>query len=317
MILLDGRGGSSIPGKIGSSAQLALHEPVRSLLPPCPRCGGAGRYKAFSAGTVFEEQCPTCAGTGRQLTRITTRLSSSGPDVLFAGNGPSSPLTIAVEVKSLAELINAGDTGRLAGFDGQLPAMLAEGYDVCWVLYYGISKCGDPEADGRRMLKVPRGRGEWATFMVGNGREVTYGYLHGMLIEIAAMGVHTRGVRDIKEAAAWIGALYRWWQKPWADHDFTKKFDRSRRFPVQPLDSPELVAVADMLSRIPAKIGYEKARAAAIYFGSMLAAAGAGEDAWRAVPGIGKTLAAAAYRYFRQQVPEAETQKIEREGARP
>lgn len=311
MILLDGRGGSQTPGRVGSSGQLALYEPVRSLLAPCSTCDGTGSVGPISPvlghplpGSM---SCSPCAGTGRQLSRITTRHSASGPDVLFAGNGPDSSVSIAAEVKSLVELLAAGDSGRLAGFDGQLPAMLAEGYDQCWLLVYGISRAG---ATG--LLEVPRngatgtGNGGWVPFTTGDGREVPYGYLHGLLVEVAAMGVHTRVVRDIKEAAAWVGVLYRWWTKPWGEHDLTKRFDRSRKFPVQPFDSRELVAAAEIIAKFPARIGYEKARAAAVHFGSVEAAVNATTAEWVKVPGVGKTLAAAIYNGLRAKVKESE-----------
>lgn len=291
MILLDGRGGPSDGSK--SSAQLALHEPVRSLLAPCPDCRGAGILPGTSPG--IQLSCPSCRSTGRQLSRITTRNSPSGPDILFAGNGPDGPVSIAVEAKSLVDLIQAGDTGRLMGFEGQLPAMLAEGYDQCWVLVYGLSR-----ASRTGMLEVPWGSG-WRVFTVGNGREVPYGYLHGLLVEIAAMGAHTRLVRNIEEAAQWIGVLYRWWAKAWGEHDLTRRFDKSRRFPVQPGDAADLIKACEFIAQCPG-IGYEKARSVVEHFGSVYRAVNAGVDEWVKVPGIGKTLAKAACEYLRREV---------------
>lgn len=278
--LLDSREGSF---------ELANLEPVRSLLPVCPQCTGPG--------------CPACRGTGRKLSRITTSSGEGGPDALICGNGPSGPLLIAVEVKSLRDLIQAADTGRLqAQGEGQLPAMLAD-YQQSWLLWYGNVRCGE---SGH--LEEPRGKGDngrclWGPFTKNASREgkpLPCDYLDAMLLAIAAMGVHVHHVSSKREAARWLGSLYRYWNKPWADHSFTHTFNCAPRFPQQipGVTSQQLERARRVFDRYPG-LGMRRSIDAAKHFGSVREMANADEGEWQKVPGIGKVIAAAVVKGFR------------------
>jgi ERCC4-type nuclease len=286
--LLDDRAGS---------AGLAKLEPVRSTLSPCPGCGGTGLHP-----DATPRNPAPCRGTGRRLSRLTTTTGAGGPDVLICGNGPTGPLLVAVEVKSIRDLLQSADDGRLqAEGEGQLPAMLAD-YDQSWLLWYGQVRCGD---SGH--LEEPGGKGDngrclWRPFTRnGNrdGRPLPCEYLDGLLLAVAAMGVHVHHVGNERQAARWLGSLYRYWSKPYAEHQFTHTFSAAPRFPqVIPNVTPaQRERARRIFDRYPG-LGMERALAAARHFNSVREMANADEREWAKVPGIGKVIAAAVVKGF-------------------
>lgn len=285
-LLLDSREGSW---------QLAKLEPLRSLLPVCSRCNG------MHPG-VTGKVCDPCRGTGRQLSRITTSTGEGGPDVLIVGQGPSSPILVAVEVKSIRDLISSADTGRLqADPGGQLPAMLRD-YDQSWLLWYGSIRCGDTGH-----LEEPGGRGDngrclWKPFTKNasrDGRPLPCEYLDAMLLAIAAMGVHVHHVQNERQAARWLVSLYNYWTKPYEEHKFNRTFKDVVRFPkvIPGITAKELERAKRVCDRYPG-LGMERALAAAKWFGSVREMANAGVDEWMKVPGIGKVIAGAMVEGF-------------------
>lgn len=294
------------------SWQLARHEPIRSLLSPCPACRG------IVPGCLLCEKVDRKTGEritlGRQLSRITTSRGEGGPDVLMVGNGPTGPLLIAVEVKDIRDLIQSADSGRLqAEGEGQLPAMLAD-YHQNWLLWYGAIRCGD---DG--YLEEPGGNGAngrclWKPFTKNGARDgeqrhrpLPCEYLDAMLLAIAAMGVHVWPVGNIRQAARWLGSLYAYWSKPYAEHTFTRTFSAAPRFPKvivdpatgKPLPQTVLARARRVFDRYSG-LGMERALAAAKHFPSVQAMANATEREWREVSGIGPVIAAAMVKEFRE-----------------
>lgn len=292
MILLDSREGSW---------QLSRVEPLRSLLLPCPSCQG------------LHSDCPACrhidkseinpaTGTygkpvsvGRKLSKITTSRGEGGPDVLMTGHGPRGPILVAVEVKSLRDLIQSADTGRLqAEGEGQLQTMLTD-YDQSWLLWYGTVRCGsdgnleEPGGSG------PNGRCLWRPFTKNGsngGKPLPCEYLDSTLIAVAAMGVHVHHVSNEKQVARWLASLYRYWSKPHEDHKFTHTFNAAPRFPnVIPGVTPQELKRARRVFDRYTGLGMERALAAARYFPSVRAMATADVKEWMKVPGIGKVIA--------------------------
>lgn len=207
------------------------------------------------------------------------RLDSA--DAMLTGNGPDDTVRlVGVEVKSVWDVLGSANTGRLQAT--QVPAMLAT-YDVSWLLYYGDHRVA---RDG--VLEVLR-RGKWETLKLGN-RPVPYGYLEALLIDLTTVGVHVHRALNIEEAAAWLGVLWRWWQKPWNKHHGMHTLDRSRDVSLMPgMDSATLQR-AKVAAALPG-VGFERAVAAARHFPSIAAMMGATEKEWACVPGIGKTVA--------------------------
>jgi ERCC4-type nuclease len=287
MILLDSRDGSY---------PLARIEPLRTLLPTCPTCQGR------ASGVHLSQYCAPCRSTGRQLSHITTSRGEGGPDVLMIGNGPSGPITVAVEVKSIRDLLQAADTGRLqAEGEGQLPLMLAD-YDQSWLLWYGTIRCGDSGHLEEPGGSGPNGRCLWRPFTKNGsqgGKPLPCEFLDALLIAVAAMGVHVHHVGSEKQAARWLASLYRYWTKPYDEHKFTHTFNAAPRFPkaIPGVTSEQLERARRVFDRYPG-LGMERALAAARHFGSVKEMANADEVEWRKVPGIGKVIAAAVVKGF-------------------
>lgn len=273
MILVDDREGSQ---------DIALHEPIRSMLDPCSRL-------PHKRATPPDKPCLECRDTFRSLSRL-----NSG-DVLMSGNGPNGPVVIGVELKSIADLLSSTDNGRLQAT--QIPAMVAD-YDYSWVLYYGVHRPG-PEGELQVLQTSQRtGNRYWQSYMAGR-KTVPYGFLRALTIELQVLGLHVDHVATIEEAAQWIGCAYRWWQKPWADHRLFRTFDNSAariRIPATvggvgggdgDLERVRLIQRAEVAARLPG-IGYEKALALARAFGSVREMVNAGPDRWAEVGVVGK-----------------------------
>jgi ERCC4-type nuclease len=237
-------------------------------------------------------------------------------DVLITGNGPDDALLVGIEVKSIWDLLSSINTGRLQAT--QLPGMLAA-YDINWLLYYGQYRAGTGgalEIPGRgRSTRVGKRKGKgagagkplrttsstprttWRTLKLGK-RPVPYGYLEGFLFDLAAMGVCVKHTRDVREAAVWLGCLERWWSKPWGKHKGMRTLDNSQGLSLMPgIDDDERLR-AKVAAALPG-IGFERAVAAAKYFGSVSALVNAGEREWAQVPGVGKVIAKAVTRAVR------------------
>lgn len=218
-----------------------------------------------------------------------TRLDSG--DVCFPGNGPNgTTMLVGVEVKTVTDLISSMETGRFQGT--QLPAML-EQYHVCWLLVVGRYRTAANGID----LEVATKQGLWAQHRLGT-RPVPYGYLTNFMAELNVVGMHTATVATTAEAAAWIGALARWWAKPWSKHTAMRKLDRSRDGMVAPKMDPHLRLLAKTAVAWPG-LGFERALAAAKHFGSVEAMVAATEQQWAEVPGVGKILAKAVWEAIR------------------
>lgn len=211
-------------------------------------------------------------------------------DVLIVGNGATDNVLVGIEVKSIWDLLSSVSTGRLQAT--QVTGML-EQFDVCWLLYYGEYR--PAIRDGR--LQVKKGE-QWKGFSIGS-REVPYGYLEGLLFDLAVLNVHVKHVRDIREAAIWIGCLHRWWSKPWAKHKGMRCFDESvkmngevARASIMPRLDDKTLFRARVAKEFPG-MGYERAVKAAEYFGSVKEMVNASSDEWVKVDGIGKVIAKA------------------------
>lgn len=214
------------------------------------------------------------------------RLDSA--DVAITGNGPDGPILVGIEVKSVWDVLNSANTGRLQAT--QIPAMLAT-YDVNWLLYYGGHRAGR-----NGILEVQR-RGKWEPVKLGS-RPVPYGYLEAMLIDISTVGVSVHRALDVAEASAWLGVLYRWWSKPWDKHHGMRTLDKSRGISLMPGMTAEVLQMTKVAAALPG-VGFERAVAAANHFDSVQDMINADEAEWALVPGVGKVVANAVVRAVR------------------
>lgn len=219
-------------------------------------------------------------------------------DAMVIGNGPSGIVTVGVEVKSISDLLQSMNTGRLQGrrmdgSPGQIQGML-ESYDHSWLLYYGVVRPGD-----KNELQVRRGK-LWANFRIGI-RPVPYTYLEGFLLDVASTGVNTKHVYDLREAAKWLEVLHRWWSKAWSDHKGFRVFNTSQDVSIMPGLSTDEERMARVAACLPG-IGFERAVAVAAYFDTIDEMVFATEAEWGKVPGIGKVLAKSVVTAIQQKV---------------
>lgn len=209
------------------------------------------------------------------------RLESA--DVVMTGNGPdNTELTVAVEVKSIWDLLSSASTGRLQAT--QVPAML-EQYDVSWLLYYGGHRVA---RDG--MLEVFK-NGRWQTLRLGS-RPVPSGYVEALMLDMTTVGVHVHRTYDVAEAVQWLGVLHRWWAKPWEKHHGMHTLDKSRDVSLMPGMTRGTLQKAKVAAALPG-VGFERAVAAARHFRSVREMVNADAREWCVVPGIGKVVAKA------------------------
>jgi ERCC4-type nuclease len=214
----------------------------------------------------------------------------SSADVAFTGQGPNeSVISVGVEVKSVLDLIQSMNTGRLQAT--QIPTMLQE-YDHTWLLIYREYTCG---RNGE--LLILKGR-DWEPYYLGR-HPMMYGHLEGHLITLSMAGVRVKRVATKDEAAWWIGVLARWYAKPLHKHKSMRVFDRSREVSLQPNENPNDPKVKAVLirARIAAAlpgIGFERAMAVARHFNSVEEMVNAPTAEWERIPGVGKVVARVA-----------------------
>jgi hypothetical protein len=244
------------------SPELALHEPVRSLLSPCKSCDGTPTLKSQRQGIFAPppKHCKPCRGTGRRLTTL------DAGDVAFSGNGPDGQVLIGIEVKKLPELVGSLDTNRLSAINGQLERML-DLYYQSWVLYHGVYRPDLTTGNLQTPQHVGPGRAGsrdtiW-TDLPHRGKPVSCAYVDGFFASPSYTlgGFQSHHSYNIKEAAWWIGVLYHCWNVTWKSHKSRKTIHRPARpqmsfRPTDPLTLRRLV----VLSGFPG-IGYARAAA--------------------------------------------------------
>lgn len=232
-----------------------------------------------------------------------TRLRSA--DVSFLGGSSTSPTSIGIEYKSLADLLSSIDTGRLSAT--QAPRML-EDYNHCYLLYYGEYRCDVSTGYLQVLRPIARGRKtRWHTYTRSGpvlpetlaralkaGRRpriVQYAYLEGYLLTLAAAGITVHHVASPLDAAPWLATLYHWYQR--TTHTALHSFDQSAKSALIPGLDPLTRTRACIAAQLPG-IGYKLGVRVAQHFTSTAAMVNASADEWQCIPGIGKSLATSA-----------------------
>lgn len=291
------------------SMNLALYEPLRSLLSTCLDCNGeinnkswhldnSSTYHRLDSSTI----CPSCADTGKTLSTL-----SSG-DVSFIGCGPDGDLSFAIEVKEITELLSSMISGRLQ--DTQMRGMLA--YDRRWILHYGRYRPNPLDGtiqtwkDGHS-----KRRAGFYTFKIKRKIKgqltdwpIPYSYLEAFkCCSSREFGFDWDKTETIQEAAFWLANLYHTWSRPYHTHKSMQVFDRSQdvrgrmkrqkaeedvnnlRFKVvgskgqSDNDHQRLLDRMAVFSQFPG-IGYERSLAAGKHFPTIRAGVNASPSQW-------------------------------------
>jgi ERCC4-type nuclease len=229
-------------------------------------------------------------GSGDLLPLISPQpvltLLESG-DAMAPGYGPSGAVIWGVEIKKLGDALSCMADGRLVT---QLRKM-HEDYDYVYFLLEDDIRCDPKTGNLQRRLSKKQASGKWSEFwvdaMFGNKQIMQYTTFAQWLMSVQLQGgARLLRSRDRQETAAWIGALYRTFVKPWDEHKSMKQFDTSSK--------PSLVkpsVAAEVAHALAPGVGWERAMAAAKHFGSVRAMLEATEKQWKEVPGIGKEIA--------------------------
>ena len=203
-------------------------------------------------------------------------------DFAFFGNGPDDQiLSIGIERKTLSDLVNSMQSGRLSGH--QLIG-LVDTYHIVYLLIEGTYRVNWDTGT----IMVPRGKG-WTPLGFG-ARTFSYREVANFLNTLAIIGnVHVWFTHDIVESGAWIRFTYNWWQKAWEEHKAHKAFNRSRQGPTN-----ALLVKPTILQRIANQltgIGWEKAGELSAKFPTTESLVSAEPKDLMEVRGIGKGLA--------------------------
>jgi ERCC4-type nuclease len=200
-------------------------------------------------------------------------------DACFMGNGPSGPVLVGFERKSIRDLINSVDSGRLQGH--QIPGLLSS-YNYSYIIIEGLWQ---PGAKG--LLEV-WGRNGWRPLQ--NGKRQYSGSLVDNLMNTLTLlaGITVRQTSNQRHTSLLIQHLYGWWQKDWDSHRGHLGFSCTPHPVTIDLRKPGLVQ--RVAKEFPG-IGWEKSRAAATHFRSVLEMCLSPWTEWEKIGGIGETTA--------------------------
>lgn len=260
MILLDGSSGS---------VDLALYEPLRSLLPPCLACGPDARRRPGKP--EGPSSCLSCYDTGRQLVQLGAGMG----DFWFLGwHVDGTPQRIGGEVKRVSsDLLSSIQDGSLTGaVTGRLIRM-REQYDRVYLVHVGHYR-PSPEGLlqlGRRSRHYHRDRETVYYSDNDRGAARHYSYLEAALSgpSFAALGVERVRVATIEEAAAWIAILYAQWTKDPGEHKGLKRIETYT--PLQPPGMDDKTFTRLCWAHQFSNFGFARAEAMANHFPSVRA----------------------------------------------
>lgn len=226
------------------------------------------------------------------LTDISTLCELDSGDVVIPGNGPDGPITVAIELKSLSDLLDSARTGRLQGCDtGQLTRMVAA-YDICYLAYYGHRR-----SSTKGVLQVKRNVNNqwvWVNHLAHpNARQPTrYAFLASMLLSIQWAGIHVEHCDTKGEFAMWLRVLHDKLQKPYSSHKLFRTFNRANTRALYPQLDARTTRCARVAGELSPAIGFDRGVAVAEHFkGSVRGMVNADVDEWEKVDGIGKVIA--------------------------
>lgn len=292
MILIDHRAGSE---------ELIAHPPFNI----CPKCGSQLRIerkksksknpKSKSEGSIVSACCSSdpshrlraklvnlasmCStGNGNGNRNGGRNGTSTSADFQFTGRGPDGDLTIGGEIKSLSDLLNSINDGRLAAT--QLPHLVRH-YDRSWLLYYGPYRA-NPDSGSLQVWGY-----DWTIKRYGwidSTPRTTYVKLERFLTSpsLTECGIRIKHFPSLPDLAYWLGnVLYPIWQKEYSAHKALRTFDTSGGIPASHLLSIDPIRYQIMLtaSSFPG-LGFERAQAIASHFNSIEDMITASEQEW-------------------------------------
>lgn len=211
---------------------------------------------------------------GTSLPAMLFKLKSG--DFAFNGKGPDDKAyTIAIELKSLYDLVTSRTCGRLQGTQIRL---MSTTYDVRYLAYYGNYRVSKDGYITLPFYSQASKRNEWRAYYAGK-QKVRHEYFGGIIGGLEEKGIRVKhfasGLQGFDKDATslqiayWIEERYKWWNRDYDSHTSMNGFDQSRRISSESLEAAGLtkkeLICANIANEIP-RIGTPKAIALAKHF---------------------------------------------------
>lgn len=132
-------------------------------------------------------------------------------DACFSGNGPDGPISVGIERKKLADLLQCIDDSRLSAH--QMVGM-RDTFQKCYLMIEGVFK---PHENGTLMAGYENGKLSWAPFSYRSQR-VMYSKLRRYLFSVSHAGFDVIFTRDIFQSCYDVVEAYHYWQKDYKKH---------------------------------------------------------------------------------------------------
>lgn len=200
-------------------------------------------------------------------------------DFAFSGNGPSGPVNIGIERKTLMDFLQSMTTGRLSGH--QIIG-LTQQYDWVYLLVEGIWR---PDRHTGILQRIGR-NGKWAAVAQGSRRFMArdiYNFINTLQVMCNIVTVTTS---NQWETAMWLTAIHGWWQKGWGKHKSHLQFQKPVAHAT--LRKPNLVT--RMASQLTG-VGWDKARKLGEQFPTIMDLVETTEEELMEIDGIGSKMA--------------------------
>ena len=199
-------------------------------------------------------------------------------DFAFSGHSEDGDVLVGVERKRIGDFINCMCSGRFSG--RQLIGML-NSYHYLYLIIEGMFRANPTNG----ILEVWR-RGGWQEYTAGKRRFMARDVWTFMNTMQVVCGLHCYHCSRETDTVQYIMALHHWWMKEYAEH----------RGHLQPHTGTVVeLSKQSLIRRVAAcldGIGWEKAKALDLRFGTVEELVGASSEELSAVEGIGKGLTA-------------------------
>ncbi len=200
-------------------------------------------------------------------------------DFAFDGDGPKGNMPIAIERKTLHDMLQCIDDGRYAAKQRPGMAKLYQG----GILYLLLE--GEWMVNNASGLLLEAHGGKWH-YCKPSGRTVMYSKLYRYLLSVENAGVRIIHARNMMDSAYNICEIFHYYQKKWSSHTAMKEIYKP---PIPALGDEASLArkwAADIKG-----VGAEISEIVARRFKSPLAVANMDEEDWAAVPGVSVSMA--------------------------
>lgn len=207
-------------------------------------------------------------------------------DAMVLGEGERGrPVSVGIELKRTGDLLRCISDGRFAG--GQLPGLL-EHYEVNYLVVEGEWKRGH---DGQLLTPT---KGVYEPVNFGERLWMFDAVEHWLQTMENVVGLHVRRTQDKAATAELVGSIASWWDRPWDSHNAHLALDNSRRLPKRRRERMELrkPSTLRLVANVLPGVGWKRSKDVDAAFDNVQALANADVDAWKKIPGIGKTTAA-------------------------